>query len=97
METFYVYYQNPLGFCFLLQIRAFVIQISLGLPNLKMKEKKDMNSGLSSNKTSSCKWHIALTFQGRLPCQRKLISFVVNFRTQPSSSNQREVNDVFLT
>ena len=38
MGTFYFYYQNPLVFCFPLQIRAFVIQISLELPNLKMKE-----------------------------------------------------------
>ena len=56
-----------------------------------------MNSGLSNNKTSSGKWLIALTFQGRCPRWRKLISFVVNFRTQPSSSNQKEANDVFLT
>ena len=77
MGTFYFYYQNPLGFCFLLQIRAFVIRIFLGLPNLKMKENTKWI--LNSNQTSSCKWLIALTFQGRCPCQCKLISFLVNF------------------
>ena len=32
-------------------MRAFVIQTSLGLPNLNMKEKTKMNSGLSIVKT----------------------------------------------
>ena len=36
---FYCYDQDPLGFCFLVQIRAFVIQSSLGQPNLNMKRK----------------------------------------------------------
>ena len=39
MTSFYYYDQNPLGFCFLVQIGTFVIQTSLGLPNLNMKEK----------------------------------------------------------
>ena len=39
MASFYYYDQNPLGFCFLVQIRAFVIQSSPGLPNLDMKGK----------------------------------------------------------
>ena len=39
MTSFYYYDQNPLGFCFLGQIRAFVIQTSLGLQNLNMKGK----------------------------------------------------------
>ena len=39
MTSFYYYDQNPLGFCFLMQIGTFVIQTSLGLPNLNMKEK----------------------------------------------------------
>ena len=40
MTSFY-YNQNPLGlgFCFLVLIRAFAIQTSLGLQNLNMKEK----------------------------------------------------------
>ena len=39
MTSFYYYDQNPSGFCFLVQIRAFVIQTSLGLQNLNMKGK----------------------------------------------------------
>ena len=39
MTSFYYYHLNPLGFCFLVQINAFVIQTSLGLQNLNMKEK----------------------------------------------------------
>ena len=39
MTSFYYYDQNPSGVCFLVQIKAFVIQASLGLPNLNMKEK----------------------------------------------------------
>ena len=39
MTPFYCYYQNPSGFCFLGQIRAFVIKTSKGLTNLNMKEE----------------------------------------------------------
>ena len=39
MTSFYYYDQNPSGFCFLVQIRAFVFQTSLGLQNLNMKGK----------------------------------------------------------
>ena len=39
MSSFYYYDQNPSGLCFLLQVKAFVIQTSLGLPNLNMKGK----------------------------------------------------------
>ena len=39
MTSFYYYDQNPLGFCFLVRIRAFVIQTSLGLQNLNIKGK----------------------------------------------------------
>ena len=39
MASFYYYDQDPSGFCFLVQIRAFVIQTSLGLSNLHMKRK----------------------------------------------------------
>ena len=86
--------RNPLGFCFPLQIRAFVIQTSLELPNkFKNERKYEINSGLSSNKTSSSKRPIELTFQGRLPCQRKLISVVVNFLRNRVLA-VREPNDV---
>ena len=39
MTSFYYYDQNLSGFCFLVLIRALVIQTSLGLQNLKMKGK----------------------------------------------------------
>ena len=39
MTSFYYYDQNPSGFSFLAQIRAFVIQTSLGLQNLNIKGK----------------------------------------------------------
>ena len=57
MTSCYYYYRKPLGFCFLVQIRAFVISTSLGLANLNIKEKRN-DSGLGSNKMSSWKWAI---------------------------------------
>ena len=39
MNIIYFYDQNPSGFSFLVQITAFVMEISLGLPNLNMKRK----------------------------------------------------------
>ena len=39
MTSFYYHDQNPSWFCFLVQMRAFVIQTSPGLPNLNMKGK----------------------------------------------------------
>ena len=33
MTSFYCYDKNPSGLCFLVQIRAFVIETSLGLQN----------------------------------------------------------------
>ena len=39
MTSFYYYDQNPSRFCFPMQVRALVIQTSLGLQNLKMKGK----------------------------------------------------------
>ena len=57
MASFYYYYQNPSGFCFLVEIIAFVILPSLGLiTKFKYERKNEMNSGLSSKKTLSCKW-----------------------------------------
>ena len=40
MTLFYYHDQNPSGFCFLVQIRSFVIETSLGLQNLNMKMKR---------------------------------------------------------
>ena len=42
MTSFYYYDQNPSGFCFLVEIKAFVIYTSLGLQNLNMKGKTKM-------------------------------------------------------
>ena len=39
MTSFYYYDQNPSGFCFLVQIGAFIIKTSQGFPNLNMKGK----------------------------------------------------------
>ena len=39
MTSFYYYNQRRPGVCFLVQIKARVIQTSLGLPNLNMKGK----------------------------------------------------------
>ena len=39
MTSFHYYDQNLSGLCFLVQIKAFVIQTSLGLPNLNIKGK----------------------------------------------------------
>ena len=58
MTSFYYCDQNPSGFCFLVLIRAFVIQTSLGLENLNMKVKTKKDSGRSSKITPSCKWPI---------------------------------------
>ena len=46
---YYYYYQIPSWFCFPVQIRAFAIETSLGLPNLNTKKKKinEMSSDLS--------------------------------------------------
>ena len=54
---------NPSGFCFLVQFRGFIIETSLGLPNLNVKEKKQKNSGRSSKMTSSCNWPIISWFE----------------------------------
>ena len=42
MTSFYYYDQNPSAFCYLVLIRAFVIQPSMELQNLNMKGKTKM-------------------------------------------------------
>ena len=59
MTSFYYYDQNPSGFCFLVEIRAFVFENALGIPNQNMKGKNEKDSGLSSKMTRSSKWPIA--------------------------------------
>ena len=58
MTSFYYYYQNPSGFCFLVQIRAFVISTSMGLTNLNMKENTKWILVSVVKKTPSYKWPI---------------------------------------
>ena len=55
MTSFYYYDQNPSGFCFLVQSRAFVIQTSLRLQNIKYERKNEKDSSCSSKMTPSCK------------------------------------------
>ena len=47
-DMIYYYDQNPSGFSFLVQITAFVIYISLGLPRFKYDKKNDKDSGHDS-------------------------------------------------
>ena len=47
MTSFYFYDQNPSGFCFLLLIRAFVIQTSLGLHKNTFKLHLNLNIKLN--------------------------------------------------
>ena len=44
MTSFYYYDQNPSGFCFLVQIRAFVIFILAGITKFKYERKNVMDS-----------------------------------------------------
>ena len=46
MTSFYYYYQNPSGLCFLVQIWGFN-----GIKKFKCESKNEMNSGPSSKKT----------------------------------------------
>ena len=56
MASLYYYEQNPSGFCFLVQIRAFVIQTLTGITKFKYERKNENNSGRSSRmKPSSLK------------------------------------------
>ena len=60
MTSFYYYDKNPSGFCFLVLIRASVIQTSPGLQNLHMKGKTTRI--LVGKMTPSCKWPIELFY-----------------------------------
>ena len=56
MTSFYYYDQNPSGVCFLVQIKAFVVQTSLRLPKIEYERKNEKDSGRGSKMMSSCKW-----------------------------------------
>ena len=61
MASFYYYDQNPLGFCFLVQIRAQCYLNLTGATKFKYERKNEKNSGHSSKMTLSGKWPIAET------------------------------------
>ena len=52
MASFYYYDQDPSGFCFLVQIRAFVINFT-GATKFKYEKKTEKNAGRSSKMTES--------------------------------------------
>ena len=60
MASFYYHDKDPSGFCFLLQIRAFVINLT-GATKFKFERKNKKNSGRCSKMTPSCKWPILVT------------------------------------
>ena len=62
MTSFYYYDKNPSGFCFLVLIRAFVIQTSAGITKFTYERKNEKDSGRSSKMTPSCKWPIELFY-----------------------------------
>ena len=53
MASFDYNYQNPSVICFLMLIRAIVLCSPLGLQNLNLKKKNEMNSGNYSKLTPS--------------------------------------------
>ena len=56
-DIIYYYDQNPSGFCFLVQITAFVINLA-GITKFNYEKKNEKDSGHSSKMTPSCKWPI---------------------------------------
>ena len=53
MASFYYYDQNPSGYCSLAQIKDFCYLNLSGTTKFKYEREKEINSGLSSNNTSS--------------------------------------------
>ena len=58
IASFCYYDKDPSGFCFLVQIRAFVILKLTGATKFKCEKEIEKNSGRSSKTTPSCKWPI---------------------------------------
>ena len=56
-DIIYYYDQNPSGFCFLVQITAFVINLA-GITKFNYEKKNEKDSGRSSKMTPSRKWPI---------------------------------------
>ena len=61
MASFYYYDHNPSEYCSLAQIKDFGYFNPTGITKFKYERVKEINSGLSSNNTSSCKWPIVTT------------------------------------
>ena len=64
MTSFYYYNQNPSGFRFLMHIRAFVFETSLGNAKLEYERKNKKDSGRSSKVTPSRKGPINKCIEG---------------------------------
>ena len=84
MASFCYWDQNRSGFCFLVQISAFVILTSLGLPNLNMKgkTKRILVVLVNLKMTPSCKWPICM----EVMCKLEILV-----------SNMKYLTSVFLT
>ena len=65
MTSFYYYDQNPSGFCFLVQIRAFFNLNLAGISKFKYERKNEEYSGSSAKTTPPCKWPIPDYFRFR--------------------------------
>ena len=70
--SFYYCHKNHSGFCFLVQIKAFVFLNLTGITTFKHERKNKMNSGLSSRKRSLCKspilWNSLFCFLSLITC-----------------------------
>ena len=69
MALFDYNYQNPSVFCFLMLIRAIVLCSPVGLQNLNLKRKTNLNSGSCSQMTPSWKWPIEIHWAAALVIQ----------------------------
>ena len=84
MTAFYYYnyyYQNAAVFCFLVQIRAFVVLNLAGITKFKYERKNEMDFGRSSKMTPSCKWRFGQYLIGTSP-----IKFVPETRNTTAMS-----------
>ena len=63
MASLYYCDQNPSGFCFLVQISAFVNLDLAGITEFKCERKNEKNSDRSSKRTPSCKWPIGVIYR----------------------------------
>ena len=54
-------------FCFLVQIRAFLVLNLAGITKFKYERKNEMDFGSSSKMTPSCKWRFGQYLTGRSP------------------------------